>query len=305
MSVLESAQSSSLQFQNVLKEEIPSYIKTLMNINPTGLKINTMTICCKSKLSDLEQLPFKMNDLRNYFMQHPFEEGIEVSNKSMGKNVIMFRWTQKYGDNNEFSKRICCKVFGNGAMHVTGVTSPVEAVLICNHFVSRFETHPFFNKNGLTESTESEGSEGSERSERSERSEGSEGSKDNTSEFTICMIQSSFDTYLRIRLDELYKQWNDPSLSLLFNNEKHHAVQVKFKETHKSLSAFIFSTGRILITGAVLPEHLNHAFTKVCSYLDQHSLELTTKRVDVVKIPQKRGRKRKADHDITYQNISL
>ena len=286
MSVLESAQSSSVKFQNVIREEIPSFIETLTNINPTGLKINTMTICCKTKLSELEKLPFKMYDLRTYFIENPFEEGIEVSQKSMGKNVIMFKWTQTYGDDNEFSKRICCKVFGNGAMHITGVTSPVEAVLICNHFVSRFESHPFFV-------------------DESKKSEETKESNDFTSDFTICMIQSSFDTHLRIRLDELYKQWNDSSLSLLFNNEKHHAVQVKFKEIHKSLSAFIFSTGRILITGAVLPEHLNHAFTKVCSYLDQHSFELTTKRIDIVKIPQKRGRKRKAEHDITYENIVI
>jgi len=273
--------SLSSSFTDVIEKQLPSLVYSY--ITPSTLNINTMTIVCKTNLTNFNT---HVCDFKEYISKNPIEDGITLSEKSMGKNVIIIRWNQKWGEDNNHQKNISAKVFGNGSIHITGVTMPYEAILISD-FLSKF-----FSK--LIDKNENNKPEAK------------------TLDFTICMIQSNFSIGRHIRLAESYQIWQDKGYenkfgaSALFDYEKHRVLHLKF--TDEKTSVLIFSTGKILITGARSPEHLHNSYDKTCTFFDQNIDDITfIKEIDVndIKIPKKRGRKRKIDQISAYETIDI
>ena len=127
---LEEAEDLMSDFEKVISNT--STQSQYEHIVPSPLKINTMTLVCKTNLT-----PFftKFLKIKEYIKKFPIENGINLSEKSLGNNALIFKWKQNYETH---VKNVAVKVFGNGSLHITGVTSPAEAVIISDYFSSFF-----------------------------------------------------------------------------------------------------------------------------------------------------------------------
>ena len=281
--VLDEALILSEEFDRLLEKDIPSYGPCMQYLRLSGLRINTMTVVC---YTNLENCNSHIPTWRAYIQENPIEDGIVLSEKSMGKNVLIFKWPQKWGPHLMQTKNISAKVFGNGSIHITGVTAPAEAVLIadflCRYFQTTFSDAVHPNK----EKTGEQNLQGC------------------VTRMEICMIQSNFDLGVAVSLPEAHESWKEEGTRTVFNVEKHRALNVKFEDTHKSLSAFIFSSGKVLITGARTPDHLFRVYKRVTAFFDRPFDNIVQLRTIIVKVPKKRGRKRKAENALDY-NLDL
>lgn len=284
-SVLEFGSQLSTHFSNLLNDTIPNMSFSLLK--PSHLTINTMTIVCKTSLPNfITHIAY----IKEYIAKNPIEEGIFLSHKSMGKSTLIFKWPQKWGENMEYQKNISAKVFSNGSVHITGVTTPFEAVLITNHISNYFgkvlqKIEKKIEKNTLSYEC---------------------------LDLNICMIQSNFNLERRINLHDAYKYWIDENYQkqlgayAIFNYEKHHALHLKFIDDKTSV--FIFSSGKVLITGARTPENLKNTYQNTCAFINKKYEELSTPLPffdQSEKIPKKRGRKRKAEQMDNYDDINI
>lgn len=293
-SLFERTEQLSNAFRVEMNTEIPSYISNFDCLTPSILTINTMTVSCKTSLKQFNSfLPY----LKEYLTENPIEDGIIISTSTMGKNAIILKISQKWGEDLEFQKNISAKLFGNGAVHITGVTLPTEAVLISDYLCKYMSTLPFL------------------REEKGEEGEGEEEITIKTTEINVCMIQSTFDLGEHISLPEAYQRWIKERTNsiankkerVIFNPEKHHALHIKFTSVCPSLSSIIFSSGKVIITGARKPGDLSHAFNEICTFFDNitRPSSIVYPRVIIEKIPKKRGRKRKIDTVDDYNGITL
>lgn len=290
-SLFQKTEQLSNAFRVEMNTKIPSYISEFDCLAPSILTINTMTISCKTSL---KQFTSFLPCLKEYLTENPIEDGIILSTSTMGKNAIILKISQKWGEDLEFQKNIAVKLFGNGAVHITGVTLPSEAVIISDYLCKYMSNLPF-----LKGKMEGEG----------------EGETIKTTEINVCMIQSTFDLGEQISLPEAYQKWIKERANsiankeerVLFNPEKHHALHIKFTSVCPSLSSIIFSSGKVIVTGARKPGDLSHAFHEICTFFDNiiRPSSIIYPRVIIEKIPKKRGRKRKIDTVDDYHGITL
>lgn len=286
-----SALNLTSEFENVINKELPSLTFTLLR--PSTLSINTMTIVCTT---NLQSFMTKINDIKEYITKYPLGGGIVLSEKSMKNNALVFSWVQKYDDGKK-DKNISAKVFGNGCIHITGVTSPYEAVLVSNYFCT------YFGK--LDEKMSSDESQDIV---NNDKDEGEEDEDDfETTEIKICMIQSNFDLGITLDLRKVVDMWgeNETNTSVNYNAEKFHALNIRFVDI--KVTSLIFSSGKVLITGAKEPSHLQKAYTTICDFFNKKRdivfREPVTKPVRTE--PAKRGRKRKVDQMEMYNNLDI
>lgn len=287
--ISQQAEDESFEFDYTLKTIIPSL--SFKNIKASSLKINTMTVVCKPSLASLK---FSIPDLKNILIEKQkrgeLEEGMTLSTKCLGKNCIIFKWIQKIegidsSSHDKETRNISIKVFGNGSIHIVGVTRPIYALLISNYFLNFFED--IQRRGNVIPSTDPSCLTGM------------------TETYSICMIQSNFEVDRAILLKEFREKWDVVSGSIVYNKDSRHpGLQIKFKEL--STSCILFSSGKILITGATEADHLENVYKIVCEFIDKN-FECVTKQCVVVekKIPGKRGRKRKAEHDAFYEEFDI
>lgn len=206
-----------------------------------------------------------IESLKEYVVSHPVAENIKISKKSLGKNCLILKIVTQ-------NKNIAIKLFLNGSIHITGVTKPCEAVSISDFFCT------YFSK--------------MEEEKEEER---------HTLRYTINMIQSTFSIVnTKILLSDVKSRWECEDTQII-NNEKHAACQIRF--TKINTSVFIFSTGKIMITGAKNADHLYTCFETVGRFLDQNQALVCMAFEPQAKEPKKRGRKRKLEQDDFYAKI--
>lgn len=275
-----------LEMSNINSCEYDDMIQDLQNrdysfINPTPLKIANMTIVCK-----INQGISSLTDFKDELEKTPLSTGIKVSKHSLGKNCIILKWNQpieikkdKEKEKRVKPKKLAAKIFTNGSVHITGVDRPVKAVVISN-FISMY-LQRLYNKENID--------------------------TDDTKSFSICMIQSTFDVGYRLDLYKFKNSWND-KLTFINTNNNHPALQIKYlnenmnNEEKNKTCIFVFSTGKILITGAKTVQELRNAYISVSEFIGKNE-ELCSE--IPIKIPQKRGRKRKIDMINKYDAICI
>ena len=288
------AQDESFEFDYILNTVIPNLI--FQNIRPSALCINTMTVVCKPSANTVRfSIPVVKEILLKRQECGELEEGMTISTKGLGKNCIIFKWIQKLEtDDKKKTRNISIKMFGNGSIHIVGVTRPIDALLISNYFLNYF--------NDIQRSTDLPSSDSSHSSTTSIDPTCLTGV---TETYSICMIQSNFEIDYAIRFKEFREHWDVKGGDIIYNKESRHpGLHIKFGEL--STSCIIFASGKILITGAKKPEHLEDIYKSVTAFIDRKKDFITQERiVPEKKIPQKRGRKRKAEHDAFYDNFDV
>lgn len=243
-----------------------------LHIQPTPLNISNIVVSTKLNIN----ITSNFEHFKEYCELNPMCENIHLSKKSLGKSCVIFKWNQTYENNKLKNKNISVKIFKNGSLHITGITVPDEAVIITECFGNYIQKY----KNTSDD-------------------------EDDLSilSYNLIMIQSTFDIGVTIDLPKLHEIWNvDESYTI--NNDKHSAIQIKNKKDKTSI--FIFSTGKILITGCKNSEQLQTAYTSVCCFFEKNINEgFYEKKQDIVKIPKKRGRKSKMELNSYYNSKKI
>lgn len=260
------ATKESKDFADVLHTQIPEAARAYDACRPMALTISTMTVVCKSTLGTVN-----IATLRSYLVDNPdgIGKGLEMSAKTMGNNAVIMKWKK------DVTRNISAKVFSTGCFHITGVKDPLEAAVISTFFCRQID-------------------------QITDASIASE-----FTDYTICMINSYFAIPFDVTLPRLRDclKGADADVDIVHNPEKHPGLQLKLKAI--STSVFVFSSGKIIVTGAKSPSDLLNAYKYICNVLEEHFVACCQEKQVHVKVKGKRGRKKKAEQDAFYNNTHM
>lgn len=185
-------------------------------VRPSYARITTITSLCKLDCVDID-IPFVIEK---------FSEPIKVGKVGSNQN---FTWSRKengfynqvtleYSDH--YSKK-SVKIFPNGSVHVTGCCNPKDCKRVLNQLCCILST--VYNK------------------------------PIKYTNFRIVMINANFSVNMTLDLNKVMTNTKSLGCIVSFNPETYSAVKIKFSPTPgtKQVTASIFSSGKIIITGAV------------------------------------------------------
>lgn len=188
---------------------------------PAPSWVNISTITMISKFSS----PVDISNFESKFR--------EVAVRPAGSSGPGFTWrlnkdcnfynqvTINYTD--DYSKK-SVKLFPNGSVHVCGCSNPVDCQRVLNQI--KFLVKTFLDQNVELEAP------------------------------VICMINTNFSLNTTVNLKKVLTKFNSPNLTSKFrvsyDPSRYSAVKIKFipGEGMKRVTASVFKTGRILVTGA-------------------------------------------------------
>ena len=220
-------------------------------IEPSWIKLTTITMISQFK-RDID-IPF----LKAYFDK---QNMIKLTNTK--KKTRTFNWTRKettffnqisliYEDHHS-TKSV--KVFPNGSIQVAGCADLFD----CKRVIRQLSY--MFSKILGKEYIIPEDS------------------------FRVVMINSNFSLNKNLNLIETARKFED-IFKMSFEPDRYSAVKVKFRpaEDMKEITTSIFSTGKIIITGAETLKEIAFAYNIIVSHILEHKKSLITTDIDPLK----------------------
>ena len=220
-------------------------------IEPSWIKLTTITMISQFK-RDID-IPF----LKAYFDK---QNMIKLTN--IKKKTRTFNWTRKettffnqisliYEDHHS-TKSV--KVFPNGSIQVAGCADLFD----CKRVIRQLSY--MFSKILGKEYIIPEDS------------------------FRVVMINSNFSLNKNLNLIETARKFED-IFKMSFEPDRYSAVKVKFRpaEDMKEITTSIFSTGKIIITGAETLKEIAFAYNIIVSHILEHKKSLITTDIDPLK----------------------
>jgi len=220
-------------------------------IEPSWIKLTTITMISQFK-RDID-IPF----LKAYFDK---QNTIKLTNTK--KKTRTFNWTRKettffnqisliYEDHHS-TKSV--KVFPNGSIQVAGCADLFD----CKRVIRQLSY--MFSKILGKEYIIPEDS------------------------FRVVMINSNFSLNKNLNLIETARKFEDV-FKMSFEPDRYSAVKVKFRpaEDMKEITTSIFSTGKIIITGAETLKEIAFAYNIIISHILEHKKSLITTDIDPLK----------------------
>mgnify|MGYP002629959966 CR=1 FL=1 len=220
-------------------------------IEPSWIKLTTITMISQFK-RDID-IPF----LKAYFDK---QNMIKLTNTK--KKTRTFNWTRKettffnqisliYEDHHS-TKSV--KVFPNGSIQVAGCADLFD----CKRVIRQLSY--MFSKILGKEYIIPEDS------------------------FRVVMINSNFSLNKNLNLIETARKFEDV-FKMSFEPDRYSAVKVKFRpaEDMKEITTSIFSTGKIIITGAETLKEIAFAYNIIVSHILEHKKSLITTDIDPLK----------------------
>ena len=220
-------------------------------IEPSWIKLTTITMISQFK-RDID-IPF----LKAYFDK---QNMIKLTN--IKKKTRTFNWTRKettffnqisliYEDHHS-TKSV--KVFPNGSIQVAGCADLFD----CKRVIRQLSY--MFSKILGKEYIIPEDS------------------------FRVVMINSNFSLNKNLNLIETARKFED-IFKMSFEPDRYSAVKVKFRpaEDMKEITTSIFSTGKIIITGAETLKEIAFAYNIIISHILEHKKSLITTDIDPLK----------------------
>jgi TATA-box binding protein (TBP) (component of TFIID and TFIIIB) len=206
-----------------MQRETEEYVKEMFRIceeatitpKPTYLSMTTITSTFKiDSLIDVHDLKQKMKDVPFVIKKKGSTKTFEWSIK---ENKFFNQVTAEYRD--DFSKK-SIKFFPNGSIHVTGCSDLIDCHRVMNQVVLCIKHY-----------TDKEVE---------------------TTDFKILMINANFSVNSVLNLNAVTKKSEDAGCQVSFKPEIYSAVKIKFVPgpDMKRITASVFSSGCILITGA-------------------------------------------------------
>jgi len=80
-------------------------------------------------------------------------------------------------------------------------------------------------------------------------------------------------------------------------------IKIPFSKNNQSVAIIIYAKGRIVMTGAKEISLVVDAYRAIVGFLDEHPEVMSELQADLKKVPGKRGRKRKSEVDLIYNEI--
>jgi TATA-box binding protein (TBP) (component of TFIID and TFIIIB) len=205
---------------------------------PGYINLSTMTMICDlTKPIDISSFSDNFKSPTNIectIKKPKHNSEFELSKRGKKKKTFFNQASIHY--RNHTTK--CIKVFSNGRLNITGVTSMIEASKVC-----RFTCDILNNTLGSVIG----------------------GDKVEAVDLKICMINTNFALNHGINIIKL-KQYLKPYENILCNYTPDTYPGLKIKFTHSNLnrsSVFIFSSGQIVITGVKLLTDVNDVYTNL------------------------------------------
>ena len=221
---------------------------------PSWIKITTITMVSQF-LSSID-----IQKLRNCFKSIG---SIKVRMKN-SKTQSAFEWTMKdtefynqltIGYSDGYSKK-SVKVFPNGSIQVAGCSDLFD----CNRIIKQLS---FILKTctGMKEDIPSDS-------------------------FRVVMINTNFSLNYKVNLFEVSNHFSASRIfTVSFNPDRYSAVKIKFKPADgmKEVTASIFSTGKIIVTGAQTLKEIVYAYNIINSHINTNT-KIKVARTDQVDV---------------------
>lgn len=209
---------------------------------PSYLNLSTMTIVC-NLTQPIDILSFSDNFISppepKCTIKRP-KQNTEFDLTKRGKKKKTFFNQASIHYTTHTTK--CIKVFSNGRLHITGVTSMIEAANVCTL------TCNILNKTiGAVKGN----------------------SKVEAIDLQVCMINTNFSLNHGINIIELKKCFQKyDKFSCFYTPDTYPGLKIKyFHESGNKSSIFIFSSGQIVITGVKSITDVNIVYTELMDLL--------------------------------------
>jgi TATA-box binding protein (TBP) (component of TFIID and TFIIIB) len=219
--------------------------RNMMNegTRPSWVKITTITMLSKCMQEiDTHKLREAFGRLDHLCMRRDGHLDSEILWSLDEDNNFYNGITLKYEDT--YSKK-SIKIFPNGSVHVAGCRDLFD----CQRVIAQLKCM-FKHYLGLGDIIDSES-------------------------FQIAMINSNFSLNYKVNLMKVAEHFRAYKnvFTVSFQPETYSAVKIKFKpfedENKKPITASIFSTGKILITGAKTLKQVAYGYNIVCRHIDR------------------------------------
>jgi len=204
----------------------------ISEVRPSYVRITTITSLCKLDCGDID-IPFVIEKFKD-----PIRVGKVDSKQSFEwnrkENGFYNQVTLEYSD--YYSKK-SVKIFPNGSVHVTGCYNPKDCKNVLNQLCCILSSVSD-KKIGYTE-------------------------------FRIVMINANFSVNMTLDLNKVMTNMKSLGCIVSFNPETYSAVKIKFSPgpNMKQVTASIFSSGKIIITGAVTLNEIVSAYSFILGAL--------------------------------------
>ena len=210
---------------------------------PSWVKITTITMLasCTQKI-DTTKLRQVFGRLEHLCMHRGGERDSEILWSLDENNHFYNGTTLKYED--KYSKK-SVKIFPNGSVQVAGCRDLFD----CQRVIAQLKCM-FKNYLGLGDIIDSE-------------------------KFEIAMINSNYSLNYKVNLMKVAEHFRAYKnvFNVSFQPETYSAVKIKFKpfegEKTKEITTSIFSTGKIIITGAKTLKEVAYGYNIVCRHIDR------------------------------------
>uniref|UniRef100_A0A6C0F5L5 TATA-box binding protein n=1 Tax=viral metagenome TaxID=1070528 RepID=A0A6C0F5L5_9ZZZZ len=141
------------------------------------------------------------------------------------------------------------KIFSNGKLQITGVTSPLEAEDICKIICTIINKIPFCTCNKI-----------------------------DLISYKIAMINTNFCYNVGIDIKELKKLLTKlPNIQVSFDSDRYPGLNIKHKNSDDTYTSILFfTTGSVVITGVKSFKGINEAFTIITDIISKNFDKLKT-----------------------------
>lgn len=208
-------------------------------ISPSWVRITTITMCSKF-LSNIDTSKFRDNFTKlGSVTVRPFSSSGAGFEWKMKETAFFNQVTIGYMD--AYSKK-SIKIFRNGSIQVAGCSSLFDCQRVLKQLSLLAKIVLETDENFLM------------------------------GEVSVKMINTNFSLNTTINLNKVIKKLrSSPAFTVTFDPDRYSAVKVKFcsVEGGKLVTASIFSTGRIIVTGARALDEIAGAYEMLLTNIDQ------------------------------------
>lgn len=134
---------------------------------------------------------------------------------------------------------------------------------------------------------------------------GFSGIRDESATVSIRMFNTNFSLGCGVNTQALFESVSPIIPKTIFDTKRSSGVNIPFMVDTKKVAIIVFPKGNIVMTGANDITQVVKAYEFITSHIQSKFSSLTFQFIEVVKVPKKRGRKRKADQEDVYNNILL
>lgn len=218
----------------VYANEFFEFMKKI-HLNGHNVNVSTMTVLCHLDIDSLDIQMFSEN-FNHEFVTVKFSntpKNFTVTKRGKVKKSFFNQVTLNYSDTSKKS----IKIFSNGKLQITGISSQLESEYVINNVVD------WINKT-LDIQVQPKS-------------------------IYIGMINSNFSIHRCINLISLNRILNTfADVISVYNPESYPAINMKYFIDECRISIFIFGTGNIVITGAKCISHISTTYDFIVNILN-------------------------------------